>query len=65
MDDQVTIDWEDCQAIFAALSAIGRVLERLPIKGREHEAVLYGIWNNLDVIRLHLSRAGQERATRN
>jgi hypothetical protein len=65
MSDQVTISREDSDAIFAALRAIGRTLKHITVKGRDNEAALYTIWNNVALIQVRLNRSGQESATRN
>lgn len=66
MSDQLTLSRENSDAIFAALSAIGRTLRHVTVKGRDNEAALYVIWNNIDLIRLRLNTSGRaEPATRN
>jgi hypothetical protein len=57
MHDHLIISRKDRDAIVAALGAIGRTLPRLSVKGRDNEAALYVIWNNIDLIRLRLSQA--------
>jgi hypothetical protein len=48
------------------LRAIGRTLKHVTVKGRDNEAALYVIWNNIDLIRSRLNKSGQaESATRN
>ena len=66
MNDQLTISKEDRDAIFAALRVMGRTLRQVTVKGRNNEAAIYLIWNNIDLIRLRLKKSGQaESATRN
>lgn len=65
MNDQLTISREDSDAIFSALQAIRRSLRHIKVKGRDNEATVYVIWNNIDLIRLHLKKSRQAEATRN
>lgn len=66
MSDELTISRENSDAIFAALRAIGRTLRQVTLKGRDNEAALYVIGNNIDLIRLRLNKSVPgESATRN
>ena len=56
MDDQLTISKADSAAIFAALRGIKRSLRKVSVKGRDDEATIYLIWNNIDLISLRLQK---------
>jgi 3-methyladenine DNA glycosylase AlkD len=64
MNDRLTISREDSDAVFAALRAIGWSLRQIRVTGRDNEAAVYVIWNNIDLIRLRL-KGQAESATRN
>jgi hypothetical protein len=59
MSERLTISREDHDAIFAALRGIEGLVKRIAIKGRENDATVYAVWNNLDAIRLRLNRSAQ------
>ena len=63
MAEPLAISSDDNEAIIAALRGIGELLKQ--IEGERNRPACYAIWNNLMAIRLRLSKASEETASRN